>query len=259
MLFNRRHVLVSLGFSVAITRPALAMPACGAASEDTPPDKVIGIDIPAGARFKSQAKTNWCWAASISTIFETNGVKVGQEKLVRTMFCTTEDSDAPNSAASSGPIFYALDRYWVDDNGQPFYSHVTPVVDGPKRSANEDPREVLFHALEEKKQCIFGSEGHATVAHKITVRNGKPTLWLWDPWPRNDRFLPPEGNQLLSEACGSRPALDHEMLNASLLAVISFRKPTSEIDKQLFASLAQKREERDQKQCAGLRRYSHVQ
>jgi hypothetical protein len=71
-----------------------------------------------------QNESNWCWAASMSMIFEAHGFAISQERIVaETMGAIINIPAGPYQIANS------LNRTWTDDSGKRFMSNafVSPV------------------------------------------------------------------------------------------------------------------------------------
>jgi hypothetical protein len=77
------------------------------------------------ADYKAQYQSEWCWAACISMLFGYYGHPVSQQRIV------TEAYGAPyNMPAASGfTIAGALNRSWIDDDGQSFQSSLEAAFD----------------------------------------------------------------------------------------------------------------------------------
>jgi hypothetical protein len=121
----------------------------------------------------------WCWAASISMIFEYYGHPVAQERIVEEAWGSIVDLPADPARITS-----SLNRDWTDDNDDEFTSTSDSFSVNAITAAQD---------LAEDHPLIIGALGHATVLTALTyVQNpsapGGATVTLAtvrDPWPGN--------------------------------------------------------------------------
>ncbi len=101
-----------------------------------------------------QQQSEWCWAASISMVFEFHGHKVSQQRIVEETW-----GAVTNMPGEPMQILSDLNRTWKDDSGVSFRSQ------GDMRSVN------IYTAVDDLKNdqpLIIGALGHATVLTAIT-------------------------------------------------------------------------------------------
>ena len=125
-----------------------------------------------------QQQSEWCWAASISMLFEFHGHQVSQQRIVQETWGTI--ANIPGQPAQ---ILSDLNRTWTDDKG------VTFRAQGDMRSVN------IYTAVDDLKNddpLIIGALGHATVMTAISGDINMTTgAWqiteviVRDPWPGN--------------------------------------------------------------------------
>jgi len=102
-------------------------------------------------RAQRQIGSNWCWAASISMIFEAHGFKVSQERIVR----ETWGNNIVNMPGDIQQIWRNLSREWTDDDGKRFRSGVVPDMIVSVDAVVDD--------LASNNPVIIGTNNHAMV------------------------------------------------------------------------------------------------
>jgi uncharacterized protein (TIGR03382 family) len=158
-----------------------------------PPDyegnRVCAAYIPLPEAFRIgalQAQDQWCWAASISMIFQHYGFDVSQARVVRDAW-----GGVVNMPGSPAQIMASINRRWVDDDGRAFSAS------GDVYSANPV---TAIQDLAANRPLIIGSLGHATVLASMTYvldywgnLRGITEAYVIDPWPGNGiRLLSPQ-------------------------------------------------------------------
>jgi len=129
--------------------------------------------------FDTQHMNEWCWAASIQAIFNYYDHNISQERIVNETF-----GSIINWPAQPYQILIALNRYWVDDDGNSFN------VNAESFDANYI---TAAHDLASGFPLIIGTMGHAMVLTALTYyRNiqGQGSIQsatVRDPWPLNPR------------------------------------------------------------------------
>ena len=125
----------------------------------------------------TQHASEWCWAACIEAIFAYYGHPVSQERIVQEAY-----GDIVNMPGSPSTVLHALNREWVDDNGNKFRVRST-IIGTTAVNAAQD--------LAEDHPLIIGTLGHAMVLSALTYQRsisgaGQVTLaQVRDPWPLN--------------------------------------------------------------------------
>jgi hypothetical protein len=132
-----------------------------------------------------QQAPEWCWAASISMVFDFYGHPVDQKRIVQETW-----GAVVNMPGQPGQILQDLNKSWTDDNGDKFQCV------GDMASVN-----ILstISDLQQDHPLIIGALGHATVLTAVTSTVDVLTtqftvqqVIVRDPWPTNG------GRRLLS-------------------------------------------------------------
>lgn len=134
--------------------------------------------------YQSQLQDQWCWAASISMVFEYYDHPVEQARLVREAYGS--EVNLPGSGAT---IAAELNRDWVDDNGGAFSSRLSGLFDanaGVVALSNQQ----MVEELDSGNPLIVGTNGHAMVVTRVdyyeTVQGPNVVfVGVFDPWPGN--------------------------------------------------------------------------
>lgn len=134
--------------------------------------------------FQTQNQSQWCWAASISMLFNYNGFEVDQEVLVNEAY-----GGLVNLPASGYTLSSRLNRNWVDKSGKSFSSRLTGLLDldtGITRINNNQ----IITELSNGNPLIIGTAGHAMVLTEVGYNLdsfGNLIGWnyvgVFDPWP----------------------------------------------------------------------------
>lgn len=175
-----RLIAMSAGSILAPTALARASQSCSVATQT--PFGVMqrctaGVDdISFQSAAQSQHASEWCWAASISMVFDYYNHPVSQERIVNDVW-----GGIVNMPSGAPQILRSLNRRWTDDNGDRFQSFGDPL------SAN-NLNAVLD--LRQNRPLIIGALGHATVLTALTSDiNVQTNAWqvvqatVQDPWP----------------------------------------------------------------------------
>ena len=133
--------------------------------------------------YRPQDASQWCWAASISMLFNYYNHPVSQQAIVQSLYGRLID-------LPSGPgwnIAARLNTAWVDGNGKRFRAHLTGAYDfdaGVMTISNA----MLVNELDQDRPVIIGTRGHAVVGTAVQYLQG-PTgpfitgIGVFDPWP----------------------------------------------------------------------------
>jgi hypothetical protein len=127
----------------------------------------------------SQQQSQWCWAACIEMVFSYWGHPIAQEEIVRQTW-----GGIVNMPAQPNQIVAALNRSWMDNNGNPFRAN-GDVFTATGATAAQD--------LAGGMPLIIGSMGHAMVLTAIAYNRapnsqGQVTgAIVRDPWPGRGR------------------------------------------------------------------------
>lgn len=197
---HRRAAIVGALSSTAL----FALPAWLRASQQCGPIMPTPIQTPFGPQLRNlqmctagiatfsfaqalQQMSEWCWAASISMVFNYYGHPISQQRIVAETW-----GGIGNVPAQPGVILQDLNRPWRDDDGNSFQ------VQGDVLSVS--PQTAVLD-LQQDHPLIIGALGHATVLTALTSRVDVNTgQWeivsaiVRDPWPGNGgrRVLSPQ-------------------------------------------------------------------
>lgn len=135
--------------------------------------------------YDPQHKSQWCWAACISMLFNYYDHPVSQERVVSEAYGSID-----NIPAGSGlTIARQLSRDWVDDNGDSFSARLVAAFDADA-GVNALPNDQILQALSNDTPLIMGARSHAMV---LTALEYAPTPmgpnvvagYAFDPWPQS--------------------------------------------------------------------------
>lgn len=127
----------------------------------------------------TQHASQWCWAASIQSVFSYYGYDLPQEKIVEETW-----GSIVNMPSQPQQILAALNREWTDTNGNKFY------VEGNSFNANAI---TAAQDLANDQPLIIGTLGHAMVLtaleydRDIYGRGQVINATVRDPWPFSSR------------------------------------------------------------------------
>lgn len=157
---KRRRFLKLAGAAAGTTlagRSAHAMQACTGFNFNGVRACEAGIDsrIAAQSINSRQFKSQWCWAACISMLFDYYGHSVSQAHIVERVF----GSSLVDAPAYPNQIMAAVNVPWEDDDGDVFYPQGEQVM-GYDRDQNTI---LASQLLATDTPIIIGSLGHATV------------------------------------------------------------------------------------------------
>ena len=135
----------------------------------------IDLDTLEASAPKSQQRSLWCWAASLSMIFSEQGHPISQDSIVLQNF-----GSFPNAPGGDFITFQTrLTRDYKDDNGDVFSATVTRIW------TVQDAAD----ALDEDIPILYTTSNHATVQTELKYQQapGGPMVFkggkIWDPWP----------------------------------------------------------------------------
>lgn len=142
--------------------------------------------------YANQKMSQWCWAASVSMIFDYFGHPLAQEKIVQAQYGRIVNLPAGNGFTMARQ----LNRDWIDDNGEAFSARLTAAFD-PAANVFAMNNLWIVNELDGERPFIIGTQGHAVVVTSITY-NPTPQgpyvirVGVFDPWPgRGARYLTP--------------------------------------------------------------------
>ncbi|MGZ5847554.1 MAG: papain-like cysteine protease family protein, partial [Ramlibacter sp.] len=144
-------------FVVFMPLHAAAETRCGPSAESGMERCVSGLPAAALASMRQRQKaSNWCWAASISMVLGSHGLRISQEEVVRAEF--GEDA---NVALPADAVSRLLTRHWTDTDGQ-----VRAVSASALPSWRQDQGLAAPEVVEDLAQgrpLILGADRHAVV------------------------------------------------------------------------------------------------
>jgi hypothetical protein len=137
----------------------------------------------AEAAYVPQFQSQWCWAASVSMVFGFYGHPVAQDRIVAEAY----GGQLVNLPAYGVTIAGQLNRRWLDDAGQPFWSLLTGAYDADAR-VYYLTNDLIIRELDENRPLIVGARSHAMVltALQYYVTPSGPSIvaaGVFDPWP----------------------------------------------------------------------------
>lgn len=184
-MINRRNYLSLLAAgSAGITLDALSSTNCNTTNWGRVCVSEVDFERFAQEAFDTQHKTQWCWAASISMLFSYYGHRVDQERIVE------EAYGGPFNWAGQGfTIARALNRVWIDDNGDRFRARLTAAYDA-NAGIHAITDAQIVSALHAEQPLLLGARSHAMVLTSIRYRSTSTgpqilSAGVFDPWPGN--------------------------------------------------------------------------
>jgi hypothetical protein len=163
----------------------------------------VGIDLNRLAAAEDpQYASQWCWAASVSNIFDLHGFDLPQEAIVRSVYGTTVDLPARDTAT----ISRLLSRAWVDARGRRFRSRIEGLYDATAGIARLDNGRIVA-ALRAGLPLLVCNRSHAMVltAASYVADGPVPTilnLGFFDPWPGRGLRGPDRPGEILAAELG---------------------------------------------------------
>ena len=135
----------------------------------------------------------WCWAASIETIFRAHGHPVKQEEIVSNVWGSGGGAKPPCLPATLPQMIKAIDRDYTDENGVVFKGQCVPAKQPGDNPANTTWWRVAKSELSQKRPLLAGYHrdlaGHAVVITHMRVymapgkRDRLISMTVRDPWP----------------------------------------------------------------------------
>lgn len=136
--------------------------------------------------YQEQKRKNWCWAASISTLYAYYGFSVSQEMVVRTALNLEKSNNLPDSGANIKMISSCLNRVAYDKKGKRYKAIAKPLSKAPRA-------ENLISEISKKHPILVAyyncpAAGHAVLITGCTYRktsNGYviTSITIRDPMP----------------------------------------------------------------------------
>jgi hypothetical protein len=206
---SRRHLLRAarvLAATCILPAPARAWEACAprfVPGRGPVPACDVGIDLNRLAAAEDpQYASQWCWAASVSNIFDLHGFDLPQEAIVRSVYGTTVDLPARDTAT----ISRLLSRDWVDARGRRFRSRIEGLYDATAGIARLDNARIVA-ALRAGLPMLVCNRSHAMVLTAASYVADGPvptnhTLGFSDPGPGRGRRAPDRSTEIVAAERG---------------------------------------------------------
>ena len=170
---RRRFIATTLGLAASSVLPAFGQ--LGQKVE-VPLERVIEA-------YNSQKCPSWCWAASISMLFELYGHPIDQRRIAATLYKTPP----PCKTSSPSAILHLINQGWKDDNGETFHCRTDALYDQFAGVDNMHPQDII-DSLGSGDPLLLCTTHHCMVlteVHYIPTPMG-PSLTemgVADPWP----------------------------------------------------------------------------
>lgn len=131
----------------------------------------------------------WCWAASIATIFAFHGHPIDQKQIV----LRTYHALACWPAASNANLAAAMSGIYVDANGVPFTATITAAFDAQMGASTIDIA-MIVNELANNRPLLICNTHHAMVLSLVDYVPSPPPFpprvlvaGVIDPWPPSPR------------------------------------------------------------------------
>ncbi|GAA6173914.1 hypothetical protein NBRC116592_35840 [Colwellia sp. KU-HH00111] len=134
------------------------------------------------ATFDQQYQSQWCWAASLSNVFDSYNHPVSQQRIVEEAY-----GGLINLPAQGFQIAQQLNKTWIDDYGNSFSVRLTGAYDYYKGVYSLN-NQMIVDNLTQNKPLIIGTNGHAMTLYEVAYYetfNGPNFIGgsVYDPWP----------------------------------------------------------------------------
>ncbi|MBN9498345.1 MAG: hypothetical protein J0H39_16440 [Alphaproteobacteria bacterium] len=186
MALSRRALIASLP-SIAIATSAKAYENCYPQFvQGIGPTTIcdVGIDLGKLAEAEDpQFASQWCWAASVSNIFDLYGFEVSQATIVQTVYGQLVNLPAFDTTT----ISRLLSRDWNDESGKSFRCRIRGIFDAYSGASTLDNRRIIS-ALRSERPLLFCNRSHAMVLTAMTYTQTPMgpfvlNVGFFDPWP----------------------------------------------------------------------------
>jgi hypothetical protein len=129
--------------------------------------------------YRTQQRSQWCWAASIANIFAFHGHPVAQEKIVEAVYGRKDNLPAFTGAV----IARQVNRIWTDDNGDRFRATLTAAYD-QDAGVFAINNAFMINELRSERPFLVGNASHCMVATAIDFSPVRVVaVGVFDPWP----------------------------------------------------------------------------
>jgi len=163
MKLNRIMVAVLLlALNVALCTRAFARTTCQPSPQGQLCISQVNFNTFAQTAYQNQQNSQWCWAASISMLFNYYRHPVTQQAIVQSLY-----GSVVNLPSGTGwNIASRVNAPWVDANGNRFRAQLTGAYDfdaGVLTVSNM----MLINELDQERPVIIGTRGHAVVGTAV--------------------------------------------------------------------------------------------
>jgi hypothetical protein len=171
---------------------------------------VASVDLSRFTRiYAAQEMSNWCWAASLSMLFNYYGYPVRQERIVEEVY-----GQLLNGTATTLQMSQQVNRNWFDDSGRQFAARLVSAYDY-EYGVNALDNNTIINALVAEHPLLFANETHATVLTSVAYAPAPPLSYapgieaailnavMFDPWPGIGERAPQVG-ELVAASYGGK-------------------------------------------------------
>jgi hypothetical protein len=151
-----------------------------------------------------QGCPEWCWAASVSTVFKFFGHPLDQQTIVMQKYGQV----VCMPALTSSQIAQDLSDTWTDQNGTQFTSSLTAAYDA-QAGVLAINNAIIINELLHQRPLLYCNTHHAMV---ITAADYRPNpagpsidgIGVVDPWPPSPRLHPLSPPELIPAHLGGQ-------------------------------------------------------
>ncbi|MDQ2843780.1 MAG: C39 family peptidase [Acidobacteriota bacterium] len=194
---RRHHFLKSAAVAVALPSISRSAQNCTI----LPPGvQICDVSVQPPLQRVSQQCPLWCWAASISAIFDFYGHPVPQQAIVQRVFGGVVCA----ASGSTTNIGAALSVNWVDANGNSFQSRVISAYD-PANGLNTLNNQQIIQEITNNRPMLYCNTHHAMVV--VGVRYSPSSVQMvgvTDPWPYSPPYHPLSGPEMAPSIRGGQ-------------------------------------------------------
>lgn len=144
------------------------------------------VGVPSFAVYSApQECQQWCWAATLQSIFATRGYLVSQQTIVRKLW-----GQLICAPAQPSQIWAAARGQWRDNYGRYFRAELTSIYDPMIGISGYNALGIMIDELAAGRPLVCGALGHATAISAISFQRSPQgpllrSVTVRDPWPGN--------------------------------------------------------------------------
>lgn len=180
--------IVPIALGVLLTIAAAPHASAGTTCRESPLGRLCTAQVDLSnarqlATLQSQQQSQWCWAASIATLFAYHGHPVSQSRVVTDAYGTPV-----NMPAVAGIVMARqLNRQWTDDFNVRFTARVNGLYDADAGILGLTNAQIV-NTLANDNPLVIGARSHAMVLTAVTYYEtiAGPNVVaaeVFDPWP----------------------------------------------------------------------------